>query len=100
MCSSDLRFVEPGRLRAALQLDPFRRHKMSCAAATKFNERDKRGVCQQRRGFLLRVQPHRLDHALVLAHFDLQFLGRTQLLEASKAGEGVPVVAGIKGRHR
>ena len=67
--------VEAGRLRAALQLDPFRRHKMSCAAATKFNERDKGGVCQQRRGFLVRVQPHRLDHALVLAHLDLHFLG-------------------------
>jgi hypothetical protein len=86
-------FVEAGRLGAAPQLDPFRRHKMSCTAATKFNERDKGGVCQQGRGFFLRVQPHRL------AHCDLQFLGRTQLLEASKAGEGVSVVAGVPGRH-
>src|SRR5208282_2507102 len=27
----EIRFVEPGRLRAALQLDPFRRHKVPCA---------------------------------------------------------------------
>jgi hypothetical protein len=51
----ELRFVEPGRLRAALQLDPFRRHQMPCAAATKFNERDKGGVCQQGRRFFLSV---------------------------------------------
>ena len=95
----EIGFVEAGRLRAALQLDPFRRHQMPCAAATKFNEGDEGGVCQQRRRFFLRVEPHRLDHALVLAHLDLQFLGRTQLLEASKAGEGIPVVTGIIGRH-
>src|SRR6266516_4788327 len=41
----EIRFVEPGRLRAALQLDPFCRHKVPCAAATKFNERGKGGVC-------------------------------------------------------
>ena len=95
----EIGFVEAGRLRAALQLDPFRRHQMPCAAATKFNEGDEGGVCQQRRRFFLRVEPHRLDHALVLAHLDFQFLGRTQLLEASKAGEGIPVVTGIIGRH-
>ena len=40
-----------------LQLDPFRRHQMPCAAATKFNEGDEGGVCQQRRRFFLRVEP-------------------------------------------
>ena len=49
------------------------------------------------RSFFLRVEPNRLDHALVFAHFDLQFLGRTQLLEASKACEGVSVVTGVVG---
>src|SRR5258706_7018005 len=56
--TSKIGCVEAGHLRAALQLDPFRRHKMSCAAATKFNERDKAGVCQPRRRFFLRVEPH------------------------------------------
>ena len=41
----EIRFVEPGRLRAALQLDPFRRHKVPCVAATKFDELGKGGVC-------------------------------------------------------
>ena len=71
----EIGFVEAGRLRAALQLDPFRRHQVPCAAATKFNEGGEGGVCQQRRRLFLRVEPHRLDHALVLAHLDLQFLG-------------------------
>src|SRR5258707_8773197 len=39
----EIPFVEPSRLRAALQLDPFRRHQMPCAAATKFNEGDEGG---------------------------------------------------------
>ena len=53
----EIGFVEAGRLRAALQLDPFRRHQMPCAAATKFNERDKGGVCQQGRRFFLAWSP-------------------------------------------
>ena len=40
----EIGFVEAGRLRAALQLDPFRRHPMPCAAATQFNEGDEGGV--------------------------------------------------------
>ncbi len=95
----EISFVEAGRLRTALQLDPFRRHPMPCAAATQFNEGDKGGVRQQGRRFFLRVEPHRLDDALVPAHLDAQFLGGTQLLEASKAGEGIPVVTGVIGRH-
>jgi hypothetical protein len=41
------------------------------------------------------VLPHGLYEAFVFADFDLQFLRRTQLLEAGKARESVAVVAGV-----
>ena len=55
----EISFVEAGRLRTALQLDPFRRHQISGAAATQFNERGKGSVGQKGRCFLLRVLPDR-----------------------------------------
>src|SRR5215475_14430148 len=48
-----------------------------------------------RRVLLDGVQPHELNHALVLALCDAHLLRRAQLLETRHACEGVAVIAGV-----
>src|SRR5271169_6481073 len=56
----EMSFVDPGRFCFALELHPFRIHRMPRTTATELNEGRKGGVRQEGRRFLLRVLPHGL----------------------------------------